>query len=274
MKIYLEVGILRRSVALLLLWMLVSTGVANGQPIARVERPEATMLQHGDLIWPRNPKAIVLYDSGLEGTRDEMKRQWESERDAFVRQVRANADASLQQRQIATNMEALSYEEFTLRYLAGQQRADIEQFGAFDDLFSVGHVGIVEVDTDGTRYVIEAVWGKVGKVQRVSYTDWLKDRAGSWVWVGRLDNLNPEQLSSFVAKAKSYLGAPYNFWVFDLADESGFYCSKLVWLSLMKSLNIALDDNPKSLRGFWFSPKQAWTSRWITRVNSPRDYTY
>lgn len=261
-------------VSFLFLCALACGGVASGQAPTRIERPGATMLQHGDLIWPRNPKAIVLYDSSVEGTREEMKRQWELERDAFVRRIRADAGSSPQLRQTATDMEALSYEEFTLQYLAGQQRADIERFGAFDDLFSVGHVGIVEVDSDGHRYVIEAVWGKVGKVQRVLYADWLKERAEAWIWVGRLNNLNAEQISSFVTRAKAYIGVPYNFWIFDLADESGFYCSKLVWLSLKKSLDIALDDNPKTIRNFWFSPKQAWKSHWITQMNSPRDYTY
>lgn len=268
-----------RSAAPLLaaLWILLLSlvsGAVGAQPASAIERPDAALLQQGDLVWPRNQKSIVPYDASLEGNREALKKQWESERDAFVKQVRADPKATQRMRQIATEMEALSYEAFSLRYLADKQKSDIEAMGALDDLFSVGHVGIIEVAPDGRRFVIEAVWGTVKKVQRIAYTDWLKSRADAWIWVGRMRGVTDTDKSKFVEQAKTYLDRPYNFWNFDLGDDSSFYCSKLVWLSLVKSLNIFLDDNHSYERPFWYSPKQAWNSPLIVHVNSPRDYSY
>jgi hypothetical protein len=254
-------------------WFLQGSIEAIAQPATALERPDHLSLRQGDLVWPRNPKAIVPYDSSQEDNAKAMKKQWESERDAFVRKVRADPNANPELLQTATNLDALSYADFSLQYLAGKQKSDIEQFGAVDDLFSVGHVGIIDVAADGQRYVIEAVWGKVKKVQRIPYASWLADRAGSWVWVGRMDGLTDTERSQFVEQAKTYLGRPYDFWNFDLADDSSFYCSKLVWLSLAKSLGRYMDYQA-SRRSFWFSPKQAWSSPLVHHVNSPRDYLY
>jgi uncharacterized protein YycO len=260
--------------ALWILLLSLVSGPVGAQPASGIERPDPTVLQHGDLVWPRNQKSIVPYDSTSEGNKDAMKKQWESERDAFVKKVRENSNATQQMRQIAADMEALSYEGFALRYLADKQKADIEAMGAVDDLFSVGHVGIIEVAPDGRRYVIEAVWGNIKKVQRILYTDWLRSRADSWIWIGRMKSITDSDRSKFVEQAKTYLDRPYDFWNFDLGDDSSFYCSKLVWLSLVKSLNIFLDDKHSFERPFWFSPKQAWNSLQIVHVNNPRDYSY
>jgi cell wall-associated NlpC family hydrolase len=245
----------------------------NAQQTA-IERPDASALQNGDLIWPKNPKAIVPYDSGLETRREAVQKQWESERDTFVAQVRRDPASTSQARQLATDLEALSYADFTLRYLADAQKSDIEKYGGIDDILSVGHVGIVEVTADGQRFVIEAVWGAIKKVQRVPYADWLKGRADSWFWVGRLRDVSDATKQKFVEQSKLYLERPYNFWNFNLSDDSSFYCSKLVWLSYARSVGTSIDGRPPD-RNFWFSPKQLWnlTNR-IVRVNVPRDYSY
>jgi uncharacterized protein YycO len=120
--------------------------------------------------------------------------------------------------------------------------------------------------------VIEAVWGDKKKVQRVSYADWLAGRPDAWIWVGRKTGLTDADKSRIVQQATTYIGRPYDFWNFDLSDDSSFYCSKLVWLSLAQSLGKYLDGNSSSRRTFWFSPKQAWG--YVTHINSPRDYSY
>lgn len=240
----------------------------------KVERPDAATLLNGDLILPRNPKAIVAYDSSQQTQRDAVQKQWETERDAFVAKVRRDERSSQQMRQLATNLEALSYAEFTLRYLADAQRSDIEKYGAVDDIFSVGHVGIVEVAADQTRFVIEAVLGEDKKVRRIAYADWLKLRPDAWVWVARIRNAPEATKQKFVDQAKSYVERPYNFWNFDLGDDTDFYCSKLVWLSYMKASGLSI-DGPAAQRSFWFSPKQLWNLQTaVERINVPRDYSY
>lgn len=260
-------------VAVALSFVVLPPHLVNAQQAA-IERPAASMLQNGDLIWPKNPKAIVPYDSSLETKREAVQKQWETERDAFVAQVRKDPAPTPAMLQLATNLEALSYSEFSLRYLADTQKSDIEKYGGIDDILSVGHVGIVEVAGDGQRFVIEAVWGDSKKVQRVSYADWLSGRADSWIWVGRLNGVSDATKQKFVEQAKSYLGRPYNFWNFDLSDDSSFYCSKLIWLSYAKSVGISIDGSAAQ-RAFWFSPKQLWKrTDSIVRVNVPRDYSY
>lgn len=262
--------------AVALLGIMLSVAFPVNAQRAAVERPDAAMLQNGDLIWPRNPKAIVPYDSGHETAREAVQKQWEVERDVFVARVRQDPASSQEARQLATNLEALSYGDFALQYLANVQKSDIEKYGGIDDILSVGHVGIVEVAADGRRYVIEAVWGAIKKVQRVGYEEWLKGRADAWVWVGRLTRLPDATKQKVVEQAKSYLDRPYNFWNFDLGDDSSFYCSKLVWLSYFRAVGEPIDRKP-ARRDFWFSPKQLWnlhSSGAVTQINVPREYSY
>lgn len=239
------------------------------------ERPDASMLQHGDLVWPRNPRSIVPYDSSSASTADAQKRQWEAERNAFVARVRDPArNATKQMLQLATNLEALSYHEFQSQYLANVTPVDISRYGGGEDLFYVGHVGIVEVAADGKRFVIEAVWGDVKMVQRIAYEEWLRKRDGAWVWVGRIGKLTAEQRNAFVTYARTQVGKPYDFWNFDLDDDTSFYCSKLAWQALARAAKLYADDREDPRRSFWFSPKQLWNSTHVLRINAPRDYAY
>lgn len=266
-------SVLRVAASLFALGGVARLGDAAGQSSSS-EVPDAGQLAHGDLVWPKRPSAIVPYDSSTASAADQLKKQWLQERDAFIRAVRENQRSPKELRQLATNFEAMTYEEFYLRYNADVLPSEILKYGAFDDLFSVGHVGIVDVASDGEKFVLEAVWGGVKKVQRVSYAQWIKDRSGSWVWLGRLKYQSADDLQKFVAQARTYLSRPYDFWNFDLADDSSFYCSKLVWLSLAKALDVYLDNDRNSKRSFWYSPKQAWNSPFVVRVNQPRNFTY
>lgn len=236
--------------------------------------PDAQLLEAGDLVWPRRPMAIVLYDSTEVGTKEAIKKQWEGERDAFVKAVRMNDASSPELRQIATNLEALTFEEFYMRYHTDLAPTDVQKFGAIDDVFSVGHVGIIDVTGSGERSVIEAVWGDIKRVQRISYAQWLRSRNGSWVWAARFRDVGASDRGRIASAASAYIGRPYYFWNFDLADDSSFYCSKLVWLSAMNALQIAIDNDSNPRRSFWFSPKQAWNSPRMLKVNAPRDFSY
>ena len=77
------------------------------------------------------------------------------------------------------------------------------------------------------------------------------------------------------------LGKPYEFFNFDLNDDSGFYCSKLAWMSVWRATSraaqrapVAVDDNPNPRRSFfdWFSPKQLVNARRVTLLHKPGDY--
>ncbi|QJW85451.1 hypothetical protein HK414_25395 [Ramlibacter terrae] len=215
------------------------------------------------------------YDSSEEVTREVAAAQWQLERDGFVAKVRSDPTSSPELRQLATYLEALSYGEFATRYLSDVDTARIAEYGGLDDIFSVGHVGIIDV-VGGVPYVIEAVWGGIKKVQRISYDDWLKARPSSWVWVARPVAMSDKQRSSFVEEARSFVGRPYDFWNFDLSDDSAFYCSKLVWLAYRRAVGHSIDGHAPT-RSFWFSPKQLWSlhrSGILQNVNVPRQYSY
>ena len=243
-------------------------------PQTSVERPDAATLRHGDLVFPRNPKAVVPYLSGAHLDQAELQKRWLAERRAYVDSIRRDPASTPVMYEQAASVEALTYTEFSMLYFADMRTSDIETMG-IEDVFYVGHVGIVEIADDGTPYVVEAMWSGVDKVQRIPYADWLHHRPDAWIWVARLD-LTDELKQKFVDRAKTYLDRPFDFWNFNLADARGFYCSKLVWLSYFKATRVSLDGGPAE-RFLWFSPKQLWnlyrTGR-VVRINAPRNYTY
>ena len=118
----------------------------------------------------------------------------------------------------------------------------------------VGHVAIVEIDQAGNPWVIEALLDH--GVVRTPYAQWLTSRPGEIVWHGRVRDIPADQLAQIAIESKKYIGRPYDFWNFDLDDDKAFYCSKLVWLSISRSLHFPIDGDPNPKRVFWFSPKQ------------------
>ncbi len=59
---------------------------------------------------------------------------------------------------------------------------------------------------------------------------------------------------------------PYDFWNFDLDDDRAFYCSKLAWMAIFRSLKFAVDGNVNPRRSFLFSPKQLLYAPTIVRI--------
>jgi uncharacterized protein YycO len=129
---------------------------------------------------------------------------------------------------------------------------------------------MIELDSEGVPWVIEALWAP--GVVRQRYQEWISARSGEVVWHGRLKGAGQQDRSRIAAEAKNYLSKPYDFWNFNLADVSGFYCSKLVWLAVMRSLSIAVDGNPNPTRLFWLSPKQLLYADLVDRLFDPGDY--
>jgi len=109
-------------------------------------------------------------------------------------------------------------------------------------------------------------------VRRISYADWLRDRPGELVWVGRLRGVSPERRAAVATWAAEQLGKPYNFWDFNLEDASGFYCSKLAWLSVLQGAGFPPDDDRNPQRVLWYSPKQLMKSKHIKLIVNPGPY--
>jgi len=226
------------------------------------------MFESGDFVWPKKPGAYVPYNSGSKNSPAQDREQWLQERDAYVAKlVTSPLQETLSQQRIAM-LRSMDYREFLAIY-AGDQRPGVP--GAYSGgAVYVGHVGIIEMDSNKTRWVIEAIIGK--GVIRTTYADWITERSDQVVWLGRLRQLDAVQRAKIVMEAKRELGKPYDFWNFDLNDDSGFYCSKLAWQSIYRSLGFAVDGNENSKRLLWFSPKQFLYVPTIQRLHAPGPY--
>jgi uncharacterized protein YycO len=122
----------------------------------------------------------------------------------------------------------------------------------------------------GVPWVIEAL--AESGVVRHKYDDWLRKRPGEIVWHGRVRELSKTARGQIPIESAKYLGRPYDFWNFDLNDDAGFYCSKLVWMSIWRALGFAIDGNSNSRRTFWLSPKQLLYLKTISRLHDPGPY--
>ena len=246
-------------------------GVAESQEDALADkRPDIRSLQSGDFLWPKRPGEFVPYNSGTSSQYDEEKIRWQDEKRVFIAHIRSDPNSTFEMRQYATDLDFMEFSDFLTLYQADQSPASPREYGGGTSVLYVGHVGIVAFEGN-TPTVIEAVWGK--GVQQVSYESWLKGRPGAWIWHSRLSN-QPMERAKIADAARKYLGKPYNFWNFDLSDSTGFYCSKLCWLSTRDATGVAIDDNVNPRRGFWFSPKQMLKARRIDKLFSPGSYIF
>jgi hypothetical protein len=240
-----------------------SFGTADIYAQVHPKLPRPDMFETGDLLWPRKPGMLVLYNQQLDDDLDKDRKIWEREREEFIRET-ALGLTSLTERQIAF-IKSLSYREFRAQYFANQKLDEPNLYSS--DSSQVGHVAIVDVDNSGRPYVIEALWGE-GVVAHL-YSEWLGVRPNDVVWLGRLKNRSKVDRAAAAEEAKKYLGRPYNFWDFNLNNDADFYCSKLIWLSVYRSIGIALDNNTNPSRAFWFSPKQLLHAPSIEIIHDP-----
>jgi hypothetical protein len=229
--------------------------------------PDPKTFKAGDLVWPKKPHVYVPYLDTDRGDPKEEERGWIAERDRFVTNVSTLAPY-LSTADI-DHLRTLSFREFYARYV-GDQSPDTPGVYSSGGGVYVGHVGIIDIDRSSKPWVIEAL-GDAGVV-RHSYEDWLKGRPGEVVWHGRVRDQSDVELAKISSAARKYVGRPYNFWNFDLADASSFYCSKLAWLSIRDALQFAIDGNKEPRRRFWFSPKQLLYLKTIARLHDPGPY--
>ena len=218
------------------------------------QQPDPGTFQPGDIIWPKKPGVFVPYESKLGADYTTDRTQWEQDRTAFVAQSRRKSLKPAGAQTIAL-LESMSFDEFLALYLG-----DIGGVSSANAAFNqgkggpiyVGHCGMVYFQ-DKQPWVVEAV---KPTVRRISYAKWIAERREEDVWHGRLKGVEQTDRERVAAEANKYVGRPYKFWNYNLDDDSGFYCSKLVWLAVFRTLRLALDDIMDPDRPIWYSPKQ------------------
>ena len=206
------------------------------------------------MIWPRSPNGVVpsrvARNEGSTGDRQ----KWEKGKEEYLATLRAKSDLSPVERKRYKALQQMSYPDFVKRYFAPLPQETLEARGFAS--ISVGHVGTIQIE-NGHAIVIEAT--TQNGVQKVPYKEWIADadRRGQLFWLSRLNNTSPEIRAAVAATAERYLGRPYDFWNFDLRDDSCFYCSKLAWLAITKATSIPPDGKPNGDRVFWFIAEAA-----------------
>jgi cell wall-associated NlpC family hydrolase len=248
-----------------------ATALAGCVPFAKMptlsDLPNPTTFEPGDFVWPKPPGIIVPYESRPDSLADE-RIVWETQKRQFIDSARTNPAASLEDREAAIQLEDITFNAFKRRYLLDAAADTVEPFSP--DLLPVGHVGIVFFSRTGEPSITEAAPG--AGIQTISYKEWLAIRPGELVWHGRLKGVSGDKRELIAREAIKYRGRPYRFFNFDLSDDSGFYCSKLAWLSAYRALGLAVDNDPNPRRRFWFSPKQLMKSPHVCLVYSPESY--
>jgi uncharacterized protein YycO len=229
--------------------------------------PDPKTFQSGDLIWPKKPGQWVPYTADYKSTYTQDKKRWLEERRKFLVRVRKKKDATPHELQAAAVLADMTFDEFLAMYLGNSGPRDLRSEG-IDFPVYWGHVGVIHI-RDSVPWVVEAV---IPKVRHVPYATFLADRAGASVWLGRLKDLSDSDRAKVVQEALKHERTPYEFFNLDLNDDSGFYCSKLVWLSVFRTLGIAPDDDPDPHRWFWYSPKQALNSGHVEVLFRPGPY--
>lgn len=245
---------------------------APGQGSLDFPTPDPKKLVSGDLVWPKKKSAYVPYKSGDDDATYYAERvEWQRERDEYVKARREEPSLTVEERAHVDSIANMEFREFLALYQA-DEAPDVPGLysGRDGGGLYVGHVGVIELDQSGTPWVVEALWKK--GVVRHTYAEWLAGRPNQLVWHGRIKNLSADHGSAIAAEAAKHVGKPYKFWNFDLNDDRGFYCSKLVWLATFRATGIAIDGMPKAKRGFWFSPKQLLYVDRMSRLHDPGNY--
>jgi len=225
------------------------------------------MLQSGDLLFPKKKGAVVPYNSKPGQAGDQEAEEWQKERDEYLASLKSKPEVDEQEKERFLVLENMSYPEFLGLYLDDEPLKGTASFG--NGPASTGHVGIVEI-TEGGPTVVEAIMGT--GVRRISYADWIKDRPDELVWLGRLKGIPADRRTAVAKFAATMIGKPYRFFNFDLKDDSGFYCSKLAWLSIVNSAGFAPDGNDNPKRLLWYSPKQLLHSIRLELLVNPGNY--
>ncbi len=96
------------------------------------------------------------------------------------------------------------------------------------------HVGLVEVDARGRIAVIEAV----GPVRAVPFDRWVRAGLGKHVTVKRIKGLAEADAAAAIAKARTYIGRPYDHFYYETRDQ--IYCSELIHAAFKEGPGISV----------------------------------
>jgi uncharacterized protein YycO len=252
-------------VAAVLAILLVLPLTATGQESSPFPKP--SILQTGDLIWPKKKGAIVPYNSQPGAAEKSEAARWEQEKQHYLDELQHKPSLTDEEKERFSTLQKMNYQQFVSLYLRDSVTGQPTAYAAGN--VSVGHVGIVQIQ-NGAPTIVEAMTGF--GVRRLTYAEWAKERPGELVWVARLKDVSDEKKAAVAAIAASYIKRPYHFWNFNLGDDTGFYCSKLAWLSIFKGAGFSPDDNPNVHRVLWFSPKQLMRSPHLQFIVNPGNY--
>jgi hypothetical protein len=240
--------------------------------------PDMRTFRQGDLIWPKRKRSLVPQARSAQPKQNDERTAWEAARGRLLADPQGAGLAP----EVAERLKGMSFTEYEREYysVTDLPRSGPVPRGALPGPISVGHVGMIQVERNGGAFIVEAIpsWRGVthNGVVRLPYAEWLGGYSNIQVWHGRLRGLDRQAGGKLLDVALGQLVKPYDFFNFDLNDDSGFYCSKLVWMCAWRALKVALDDNPDPHRGGrfppWFSPKALIGVRHIELLHSPGAY--
>jgi hypothetical protein len=228
--------------------------------------PPSAELQAGDLLWPKKPGDVILFNAEPGKADKDDAVLWRQERDAYLETLRKASNPTPEERERYVALQSMTYEEFSARYLDDRSPGEPATFGTGDPY--VGHVAIVDLE-NGKPVVIEAV---LKGVRRIAYADWLRERSGDLIWWARLKGVPRDRRAAVAKAAAANVGKPYDFWDFNLLDTTGFYCSKLAWYSIWTGAGISPDDDTNPKRVLWYSPKRLMRSPHVELLANPGSY--
>lgn len=253
-------------IAIFVCWLGYECATVQATEDANMIPPAVESLQAGDFIWPKEPAAIIPYAAPGQGATSDQA-LWESERDKYLATLKLSATLTDEDKRRIEILQGMSYDTFLKVYTEDVSPEAVIPFGG---MVGVGHVAIVH-RVDGKPPTIVEAMLKSG-VREVSYEEWKTERKGQIFWHGRLKNIEPKLRAKIAELASREVGKPYNFWNFDLANKSGFYCSKLAWLMIRDATGIVVDDKPNPVRTIWFSPKQMLKSDHLEILQNPGNF--
>jgi uncharacterized protein YycO len=222
-------------------------------------------LQSGDLIWPKMPGETIPYKASGETNLTD-RELWELERNQYIATLRSKSSLTDIEIKRIEMLNDMSYDTY-MKYFT--EDVPVEETVPLGEIIGVGHVAIVRI-VDGNISIVEAMREK--GVREISYQDWILERRGQIFWHGRLKSLDSTLRANVARLAYEQVGKPYKFFNFNLEDTSGFYCSKLAWLTIRDASNIVADDKPNPNRILWFSPKRLLRSTHIDILQNPGNY--
>jgi hypothetical protein len=253
---------------------------ALGQTPVPSTHPDAAKFLSGDFLWPARQGTFFPFGRTRSLGPNMEQREWEVEKQRFIEEARASGDAD--RIAAADQLEPVTYEQFHAAFFDDPAAPRTRGFSAAAAIPEVGHIAIIEIDQGGNQWVVEAMPKAPNRyealysrfqngVVRTPYAEWIvKHPADQYnIWHGRLRDIQPGQGDAIVDAAKAFLGRDYWFWSFNLNDYSGFYCSKLVWVSVWNALNVALDGDKSFPRRFWVTPKALINSSMVEVLHDP-----